>query len=335
MTRSILACAMLLLVSPGLVGQTKTGTTVGQFTLIEPSARSSAMGGVGVTTAVEALSAYYNPAALGSLSQSDIQFTHNLWFGDIVLNHAAAAFHLGERTTVALMVTHLSSGDMEVRTVEQPLGTGELFSVTNLMVGAGFGMMITDRFSCGIQVNYATERIWHSSIGLFSVNLGTLYRLSDDGLRIGASLVNFGTKGSYDGTDLRVRYDLDPSRYGDNASLPASLLTDQFALPIVFRVGAGYPWRIDESNVVDVAVDAVNPSDNSPAINVGAEWVYRRIFAVRAGYAGLFQTDSDFGLTAGAGIIWDGLGNDLRFDYSWADHRRLGGVQRMTLGFSF
>jgi len=335
MTRTILNAAALLLIWSAATGQTKTGTTVGQFTLIEPSARSSAMGGVGVTSSAEAMSAYYNPAALGSLFQSELQFTHNIWFGDIVLNHAIAALHLGERSTVAVAVTHLSSGDIDVRTVEQPMGTGERYSVTDLLIGAGFGMMITDRFSCGIQVNYATERIWHSSIGLFSVNLGTLYRLSEDGLRIGASLVNFGTKGAFDGTDLRVRYDLDESRYGDNASLPASLVTDQFALPIVFRVGLGYPLRIDNGNVLDVAVEAINPSDNSPAINLGAEWFYREVFALRAGYAGLFQTDSDFGLTFGAGVVWDGLGNDFRVDYSWADHLRLGGVQRVTLGFAF
>lgn len=335
MRRTTLVVAAGVLAWSGLSGQTKTGTTVGQFTLIEPSARSSAMGGVGVTSSSEAMSAFYNPAALGSLSRSDLQFTHNIWFGDIVLNHAAAAFHLWETSTVALVVTQLSSGDIDVRTVEQPLGTGERYSVTDLLVGAGFGMMITDRFSCGVQVNYATERIWHSNIGLIGVSLGTLYRLSEDGLRIGASLVNFGTKGSFDGTDLRVRYDLDPSRYGDNGSLPAALLTDQFSLPIVFRVGAAYPWRFGGGNVVDVGVEAVNPSDNSPAINVGAEWLYRGVFAVRAGYAGLFQTDSDFGLTAGAGVIWDGLGYDLRVDYSWANHWRLGAVQRVTLGFAF
>ena len=293
------------------------------------------MGGVGVTSSAEALASFHNPAALGSLGRTDIQFTHNLWFGNIVLNHAAAALRIGERSAMSLVVTHLSSGDMTVRTVEQPLGTGEQFSVSDLLVGAGFGLMITDRFSCGLQVNFVSERIWHSSISLFSVNLGTLYRLSEDGLRIGASLVNFGTSGAFDGTDLRVRYDLDPGRYGDNGSLPATLLTDQFSLPIVFRVGAGYPWRIDVSNVVDVAVEAVNPSDNSPAINVGGEWLYRNIFAVRAGYAGLFQADSDFGLTAGAGILWDGLGYDLRVDYSWANHNRLGPVQRITLGFGF
>src|SRR5512143_215634 len=256
MQRTTLCIAAVVLVWAGLSGQTKTGTTVGQFTLIEPSARTSAMGGVGVTSSAEAMAAYYNPAALGSLTRSDLQFTYTIWFGDIVLNQAQAAFHLGERSTMGLAVTHLSSGDIDVRTVEQPLGTGERYSVTDLLIGAGFGMTITDRFSCGIQVNYATERIWHSTIGLFGVSLGTLYRLSGDGLRIGASLLNFGTKGSFDGTDLRVRYDLDASRHGDNASLPASLLTDQFSLPIVFRVGAAYPWRFAGDNVVDVGIEA-------------------------------------------------------------------------------
>jgi hypothetical protein len=335
MRRIRLLIVMVFTAGLELSGQTKTGTTVGQFTLIEPSARSSAMGGVGVTSSTEAMAAFYNPAALGSLAHSDIQFTHNIWFADIVLNHALAAFRLGERSTAALVVTHLTSGDIEVRTVEHPLGTGERYSVTDLLLGAGFGMMITDRFSCGVQVNYATERIWHSTIGLFGVSLGTLYRLSENGLRVGASLANFGTKGSFDGTDLRVQYDLDPTRYGDNGSLPASLLTDQFSLPMVFRVGVGYPLRFDVSNVVDVAAEAVNPSDNSPAVDIGAEWLFRGMFALRVGYAGLFQTDNEFGLTAGAGVIWDGLGYDLRVDYSWANHRRLNAVQRVTLGFAF
>ena len=49
----------------------------------------------------------------------------------------------------------------------------------------------------------------------------------------------------------------------------------------------------------------------------------------------LFQTDSEFGLTAGGGVAWDGLGNVLRFDYAWASHGRLGAVHRITVAFGF
>src|SRR5512141_1008405 len=111
-----------------LYGQTKTGTTIGQFTLIDPSARSAAMGGAGVTSSSEAMASYYNPGALGALQRSDVQFTYNAWFADIMLSSAVVTFHLGDAGTVAGVVTHLGSGDMDVRTVEQPEGTGERYS---------------------------------------------------------------------------------------------------------------------------------------------------------------------------------------------------------------
>jgi hypothetical protein len=41
------------------------------------------------------------------------------------------------------------------------------------------------------------------------------------------------------------------------------------------------------------------------------------------------------GLTAGAGVVYDGGGYDFRFDYAWATHERLGAVHRVTLGFGF
>ena len=329
---------LVLAISPGfppdgfLRAQTKTGTTIGQFTLIEPSARSAAMGGAGGTSLEEVFSSYYNPGALGALTQSDVQFSYNDWFAGISLNHAAGAFVLGEMGTALISVTSLSSGDIAVRTVDQPLGTGEQYTVNDLRIGLGYGFRVSDRFSFGVQVNYINERIWHSTIATFGINIGTLYQLSEGGLRIGASLVNFGLSSHFDGTDLRIRYDLDPTRYGDNSSIPAAVLTDNFSLPIVFRVGLGYPYRIDPSNTVTIAVDALHPSDNSESLNLGGEWEFKKILALRVGYSGLFQVDNEFGLTAGGGLSWDGLGYLLHFDYAWANHKRLGSVQRITLG---
>jgi len=332
MNRIVGTALLLSLLGPLLLAQSKTGTTVGQFLLIEPSARSAAMGGAGGTSTSESMAAYYNPGALGALDQSDLQFTHNAWFADISLNYASAAFRLGDFGTAGLFVTQLGSGDINVTTVEQPQGTGERYSVNDLMIGVAYGVRVTDRFSCGLQVNYVNEQIWHSSITNFGVNIGTLYQLSADGLRIGASLMNFGTRNHYSGTDLQIRYDFDPSRYGDNSAIPGELTTDNFSLPIVFRVGLGYPWKIDESNTVNLALDALHPSDNSECVNVGGEWVFRSTFALRVGYANLWQRDSEFGLTAGGGISVDGFGYDFRFDYGWATHKRLGSVQRITLG---
>ena len=59
-------------------------------------------------------------------------------------------------------MTALNSGDIDVRTVDQPLGTGERYTVSNVALGLGYGRQITSRFAAGLQVNYVTERIWHT-----------------------------------------------------------------------------------------------------------------------------------------------------------------------------
>lgn len=334
-SRIVSVAIFLMMIASTLFSQSKTGTTIGEFTLIDPSARSAAMGGAGATSSGEAMSSYYNPGVLAAIGKPDIQFTYNSWFADITVTNAIATFPIAGIGTISAAVTQLSSGDIAVRTVDQPLGTGEQYSVNDLLLGVGYGLQITDKFSCGIQVNYVHESIWHTSTSNFGVNIGTLYQLSPDGLKIGASLVNFGTKNRFTGTDLKIRYDLDPIRNGDNGAVPGEVTTDEFSLPIVFRVGLGYPLTLNESNVVNFAVDALHPSDNTESLNLGAEWAYGKTFSMRVGYQSLFQQDSELGFTAGAGVDWDGLGYDIRFDYAWASHERLGSIHRFTLGFAF
>ncbi len=332
LNHGIALCFMLLQIASS---QTKTGTTVGQFLLIEPSAKISAMGNAGVTQYDEVMASYYNPAALGHMKTSGAQFTHNTWFADIALDHFSAALRVTDLSSLSLSISSLNSGDIAVRTVDQPLGTGEQYTVSDYSIGIGYGQKITDRFSAGIQISYIQEAIWHSNMSVFAFNFGTLYQITDDGLQLGASLSNFGMRGRYNGRDLRIRYDFDPTRNGDNSSLPGELITDEFSLPVVFRVGFGLPVKFNESNEFHFAVDAFHPSDNSESISFGGEYKYLDAFAFRAGYQHLFQTDSEVGLTLGGGIIWDIANYILHVDYAWAEHQRLGDTQRMTIGMQF
>jgi opacity protein-like surface antigen len=316
------------------LAQSKTGTTVGQFLLIEPSARVAAMGNAGVTTFEEVTAAFYNPGTLGMMNRSDVQFTHSLWLADITYDFAAAAIHLGDNTLL-FTVTALNSGEIDVRTVDQPLGTGERYEVTDLALGLGFSRRVTDRFSAGVQVKYVQETIWHSTMNALAVDFGVIYQLPFQAY-LGASLSNFGTRGRFDGRDLRVRYDQDPDRFGDNSNLPAALTTDDFALPIFFRVGLGLPVVLNASNRVQFVVDAFHPSDNSESVSVGAEWTFMDILSARAGYQNLFLEDeTEAGLTLGAGLQYGVSGFGLRFDYAWNEYGLIGNTQRFTLGFSF
>ncbi len=327
--------ALFLLLAASAFGQSKTGTTVSQFLLIEPSARLAGMGNAGVALYDEPAAAYFNPGAIGLQSGYGVQFAHSQWLADISYNYAAASLQAGELGNIYLSVTALNSGEITVRTVEQPLGTGENYSVSNLALGLGFGRQVSDRFSVGVQLNYIQETIWHSSLSTFALNVGTVYRLSENGLRLGASISNFGLPAKYDGRDLRIVFDRDPDKYGDNSALPGQVFTDDYPLPVLFRVGLTYPMRLSENNVVHVAMNAFHPSDNTESMSVGAEWVLLKTLALRGGYQNLFLEDSEVGLTLGAGLQFELEDYGFQFDYAWADHGRLENAQRLTLGFKF
>jgi hypothetical protein len=330
----LLTCALLLL-SGGLHAQSKTGTSTGQFLLIEPSARIAAMGNAGSTLFGDIESAYYNPAAIGMLSSSGAQFTHSLWIADITYDYAALGLKLGDFGNLYASVTSLNSGEIDVRTVDQPLGTGERYTVEDLAFGIGYGRRVSDQFSVGVQAAYISETIWHSGLSAYALNVGTLYRISERGLHIGASISNFGTRARYDGTDLRILYDQNPGVFGDNATLPGALLTDDFPLPILFRVGIGIPIVLNDDNVIRTAVDAFHPSDNTESVSMGAEWGYANTFFVRGGYQNLFLTDSEVGLTLGAGLRATLDTYAVSFDYAWTDEGRIKETHRFTLGISF
>jgi hypothetical protein len=318
-----------------LAAQSKTGTTVGQFLLIEPSARIAAMGNAGVTNYDEIEAAYYNPAAIGHFTGYGAQFTHSAWIADITYDYAAVGVSFGELGNLLATVTSLNSGAIDVTTIQQEHGTGESYTVSDLAFGLGYGRQISEHFFVGFQVSYLQETIWHSSMSAFALNVGTIYRLSPNGLHIGASISNFGTRGKYDGRDLRIQYGQDPTQHGQNSNLPAELYTDDFPLPVLFRVGIGYPLALGEENIIRVEVDAFHPSDNIESVSLGAEWSFNKMFFLRGGYQNPFQHDSELGLTLGAGLRYALSDFAFTFDYGWADQGRLGASHRLTLGAEF
>jgi hypothetical protein len=331
---AFLALASALAAAPAF-GQSKTGTTLGQFLLIEPSARISAMGNAGVSLADGLEAFYYNPAALAAIERFDLIFSHSSWVADIRYNYVALGVPLGRFGSAVATVTSLGSGDMEVRTVEAPLGTGELFSVSDIALGVGYGIRVTPRFAVGGQIHWLQETIWNSRASTSTLSIGTIYRVSERGLHIGSSLCYFGTQGEYDGRDLRILYDADPASTGDNPALPAEQFTDPFDLPVLFRVGVGYPWHVNRDTRLHFTLDAFHPSDESESVSAGAELTLRRAYAVRVGWQNAFQQDAETGLTAGFGLRGDLEGYGYRIDYGWADFGRLGSVQRLGLGLTF
>jgi hypothetical protein len=333
--RGAAALALLVAAAAPARAQSKVGTTFGAFTLIEPDARLSAMGNAGAAAGEGLAGVFHNPGAVAGLERQSFEFVHAEWFAGIRYDWVGYARPVGGLGAAYLTLTSLDSGDMPVRTVTQPLGTGELFNVSNLAVGLGFAHRFSLRFAAAAQVNYVQETVFHTSASTVTFGAGTLYRLSADGLRIGASLANFGTRAAFTGGDLAITYDNVPGQNGDNATLPGGRDTDPFSVPLVFRVGAAQPVRWGEDLRALFATEAVHRADNTESLGLGAELSLRERLALRAGWQSLFLLDSEVGLTAGAGVR--GTFDELRYhvDYAWADHGRLEDTHRFSFGIQF
>ena len=244
------------------------------------------------------------------------------------------------RGTASLVVSEvdtasaLGSGDIDVRTVEYPLGTGERYKVSDTALGVGYGKRITSRFSAGFQANYITEKIWNTSATALTFNLGTSYQLNERGARMGFCLTNLGNRHGFSGQGLAIQYDPDSGSNGNNSALPAEQATDMFPVSSLFRLGLSLPFTVGSSSVL-VLVEGLHPNDNSESANLGVEWSLAKLLSLRAGYQTLFQTDSQLGWTFGFGVQGDLGNNRYQVDYAWAEHDHLEDTHRVTMVLKF
>ena len=327
---------LLILSVAYLTGQTKIGSTAAPFLNIAVSPRAISMGGAFIATANDVSSLYWNPAGASRSNTNEAMFSHSRWFADINYNWAGAMIKLGGAGTVGLSLTYLDYGDIEITTLSEQDGTGQFFSAHDLSMGLTYAYNLTDRFSLGGTVKYVQQTIWNSSASAFALDLGVLFHSDINGLRIGATITNFGTEMQMDGKDLLVQHDIDPNIYGNNEQILANLQTDEFPLPLTFRIGLAMDVLDTEDHRITLATDALHPNDNSESINVGAEYMFSNIIAFRVGYKSLFLDNSEEGLTAGVGLNYDFNADfGVKVDYAYQDFGVLDYTQHFSLGIKF
>jgi len=316
---------------------TKTGTTVAQFLKIGVDARGAAMGGAFAAMEGDLSAMHWNPAGLGHHRGVGAMFAHSEWLADMNFNYAAIAFNLGEVGIMGLNVISLSTPEEAVRTVERPEGTGELFNANDLAIGLTFARQLTDRFSIGGSVKFIRQNIWHMSAGAVALDIGALFTTPFKNVRLGASIVNFGSDMRLDGRDIQFSNDPDPLNQGNVEFVNALYETESFPLPLAFRVGVATELYKNENFRLSVGLDALHPNDNTESVNGGAELAFAETLFLRGGYGTLFRKDTEEGLAMGAGLqyrLW-GTSTKLRVDYAYADFGLLENVQRFALGVEF
>lgn len=314
----------------------KRGTTAAPFLTIGQGARSMAMGSAFVGVSNDVSSIYWNPAGLTKAEGVQIMFDHTQWIADIKYNFLAASYNLGDLGTIGVSFLTSNIGEMKVTTIEQPNGTGETFSASDMAISLAYAIQLTDRFSIGFNPKFIYQGIWKMSATAFALDLGVQYVTPFDDAVLAMSISNFGTKMQLLGNSNLVLYDPDPFGTGNNGKIPAYLETNSWSLPLNFRVGISYqPVKIEKHSLL-IAVDAAHPSDDYESINIGGEYSYNDFVFIRGGYKSLFLQDSEEKFTLGFGLKQQLLNNvSLRIDYAYQNFGRFSDIQKFTLSVNF
>ena len=337
-----------------LCGQTinRYGTTAANFLEIGVGSEANAMGEAYVAVANDVSSIYWNPAGLSSLKKSSALFMIQPWFVDIDMLFAGGAMVIPKVGVIGLGLTHLDYGEMEVTNLEYQDGTGEMFRASDVAASFTFSRKIVSWFSFGSSLKYINSNIWHSSASAFAVDLGVLVNTSffsftgnnKDGINIGMSISNYGTRMKYDGIDSYQPIDISEYEEGNYGDVAGQFRTSEWELPLIFRIGISLKPIVTNKRDLIISVDALHPNNNAESINIGAS-LDNKIpgfgevsirGGLKSGMKNLNTDDKDFGFATGAGLKLYFLNNKaLTIDYTYKTMGILGNVQAYTVGIAF
>lgn len=326
--KKILIAIMVLITAVVAFPQSKVGTTAANFLTIPVGPRATSMGSAFTAVSNDATAAFWNPGGLSRVLRSEFTASTAEWLVGTRLNWVGLAFKLDENNAVGISINQLDYGEEIITTAQQPEGTGEKWSASDIAVGLSYARNLTDRFSIGGTVKYISQKIWNESASAFALDIGLLFYTELPGLSLGMNISNFGTEMQLAGKDLLKPIDVDPANAGNNPNIAGSLDTDSWPLPLVFSVGLAYDMDIHQDWDITFATDVVIPNNYATYGNLGAEVTWNKIISLRVGYKGinyLFDDASkkedkfEEGLTAGIGVQYDFGAFFAKFDYGYSD----------------
>lgn len=333
----------VLLLQAAAVAQSKVGTTAAQFLGNPVGAKALAMGSAFVASNEDVSTIYWNPGAFVQADKSEFNFTNSEWLVGTKFRWFGLMFNFDSENAIGITMTQLDYGEEDVNTVESPEGTGEKWSANDFAAGISYARRLTDKFSIGGTVKYVSQRIWNESASNITFDAGLLFITDFNGMRLGMSMSNFGGDLTLDGRDLLVPIDENPQYAGANKTLVGKKKTESWPMPLLFRVGVAMDVIKDETIKATVAVDALRPSDNNEAVNVGAEISWQQMLFARAGYKALFSSEPPLaktlqqdGLTFGAGVKYGLQGiAALEVNYALTQFGLFGDLNTIAVSINF
>jgi|SRR5688572_2996686 len=300
-TLALLAAVVAYLGVRPAYAQVAIGASSADFLSFEIGGRSAGMAGAQTGVANGVTAQFWNPAALATLSQSQIGAMHANWLGDLSYEWIGIARPMGKLGVGSLSVAYFHTPAIQgVDEFDNP--TGE-FRVYDVALTAGLSRTIAGGFAIGANAKMIRQNLGTVSAMAPAVDLGMRGVVA--GTTFGAAVQNLGPKLSF----------------GGGAEYP---------LPQQIRFGAGRGFMNDR---IQVAADYNIPRDYYKDIRVGTEVRALPIVSLRVGYRHELGTSDDpaTGLSYGLGLHF----RQLEVDYALTPSDQFDNVHRLSFGYSF
>jgi hypothetical protein len=264
--------------------------------LINPWTNSVGWGGANTASAVGLEAMSLNIAGLAFTKKTELLVNHKRYFSgsDVGINSFGFSQRVGETSVIGLSIMSMDFGDIDVTTVDKPEGQIGTFAPKLTIMDVGFAKNFSNSISGGIGVRIITESIANVSSRGFAFDAGIRYVAGEnDEIKFGIALKNVGPtmKASGDGLSFVEVND----NTGNSITSTQDHRAAEYQLPSLLNIGVSYDFyispkmdttskKITADHMITGAVNFTSNSFTKDQYRLGAEYSFRQMFKLRAGY---------------------------------------------------
>jgi len=315
----------------GQVGINKLAQSTMNFQLVSVSAASSAMGDAYFAVGKNSNSIFYNPAGIaGSSNKYDVTLNYTQWIADIKYIAGAFTYNMDELGTVGISILSVDYGDIIGTRLANPaelylypdgyIETGMVSNVGAYSIGLSYAKQISTQFSIGGNIRYVGQNLGSNTFvdgteiennaTKLVFDAGVLYNTNFNDFRFGMAIRNF------------------------SSNIKREAIEEQ--LPLTFTLGVAIDmlkfFTESDNESFTLAVDFLHSNSYSERMNIGGEYRFLGMIALRAGY----QFNRDIASwSAGAGFNTSLSGYNVEVNYSFSKMEIFDNINRLSLSFAF
>jgi hypothetical protein len=262
----------------------RVGECGSQELLINPWARSSGWGGVGIATSRGIEAMYTNIAGVAFTQRTEIVFAHTIWLkgSGVSINTFGLSQKVGETGVIGVGVMAMSFGNIQRTTVDLPEGGIGTYTPSLMNINISYSKMFSNSIYGGLNVKIISQKTSNLSVSGFAIDAGIQYITGEkENIMFGISLKNVGPRMRYKGDGLAVNGTVTNAPYSQTVEQRSA----EFELPTTLNIGVAYDFIISDKHKITLAGAFISNSFGKDQYIVGLEYKMMDYLYLRGGYA--------------------------------------------------